>query len=44
MKQYAGIGCAAQTLREWVKKSEVDAGKRSGVSTERAEKLTRRAA
>ena len=33
------IGCAAQTLHEWVKKSEVDAGKRAGVSAETAEKL-----
>ena len=33
------IGCTAQTLHEWVKKSEVDAGKRAGVSTETAEKL-----
>ncbi len=33
------IGCAAQTLHEWVKKAEVDAGKRAGVPTETAEKL-----
>ena len=33
------IGCTAQTLHEWVKKAEVDAGKRAGVSTETAEKL-----
>ena len=33
------IGCAAQTLHEWVKKAEVDGGKRAGVSTETAEKL-----
>ncbi len=33
------IGCAAQTLHEWVKKAEVDAGKRAGVSTETAERL-----
>ena len=33
------IGCAAQTLHEWVKKVEVDAGKRAGVPTEMAEKL-----
>ena len=24
------IGCTAQTLHEWVKKAEVDAGKRAG--------------
>jgi putative transposase len=33
------IGCTPQTLHEWVKKAEVDAGKRAGVSTEVAEKL-----
>ena len=33
------IGCTPQTLHEWVKKAEVDAGKRAGVSTETAEKL-----
>ncbi len=35
----AKIGCAAQTLHEWVKKTEVDAGKRAGVSTETADRL-----
>ena len=33
------IGCTPQTLHEWVKEAEVDAGKRAGVSTETAEKL-----
>ena len=33
------IGCTAQTLHEWVKKAEVDAGKRAGVSTETADRL-----
>ena len=33
------IGCVPQTLHEWVKKAEVDAGKRAGVPTEVAEKL-----
>ena len=33
------IGCTAQTLLEWVKKAEVDSGKRAGVPTEMAEKL-----
>jgi transposase len=33
------IGCAAQTLHEWVKKAEVDSGKRAGVSSDMAEKL-----
>lgn len=33
------IGCASQTLNEWVKKAEVDGGSRAGVPTETAEKL-----
>ncbi len=33
------IGCTAQTLHEWVKKAEVDAGKRAGVPTETADRL-----
>jgi transposase len=33
------IGCSAQTLNEWVKKTEVDNGKRAGVPTDVAEKL-----
>ena len=37
----AKIGCAAQTLHEWVKKAEVDAGGRAGVPTEVAAKLER---
>ena len=32
------IGCTGQTLHEWVKKAEVDSGKRAGVSAETAEK------
>lgn len=35
----AKIGCAPQTPNEWVKKIEVDTGKRGGVTTEMAEKL-----
>ena len=35
----AKIGCTAQTLNEWVKKAEVDSGKRAGVPTDVAEKL-----
>ena len=35
----AKIGCSAYTLSEWVKKSEVDSGKRAGVPTEMADKL-----
>jgi transposase len=33
------IGCTPQTLHEWVRKAEVDAGKRAGVPTDVAEKL-----
>jgi transposase-like protein len=35
----AKIGCTAQSLNEWVKKSELDSGVRGGVSTEIAERL-----
>lgn len=35
----AKIGCAPQTLNEWVKKAEVDRGERAGVTTEMAERL-----
>ena len=35
----AKIGCTAQTLNEWVKKTEVDSGVRAGVPSEVAEKL-----
>ena len=35
----AKIGCAPQTLNEWVKKVEVDAGQRGGITTEMAEKM-----
>ena len=35
----AKIGCAAQSLNEWVKKSELDSGVRGGVSSEIAERL-----
>ncbi len=33
------IGCVPQTLHEWVKKAEVDAGKRAGVPSEVAERV-----
>jgi transposase-like protein len=33
------IGCAPQTLNEWVKRAEVDRGERTGVTTEMAEKM-----
>jgi transposase len=34
----AKIGCSAHTLHEWVKRVEVDSGKRAGVPTELANK------
>ena len=33
------IGCAPQTLNEWVKKVEVDTGYRGGIMTGQAEKM-----
>ena len=30
----AKIGCAPQTLNDWIRKTEVDGGKRPGVSSE----------
>ena len=33
------IGCVPQTLFEWMKKTEVDSGKRAGVPTEMADRL-----
>ena len=33
------IGCAPQTLNEWIKKAEVDRGDRAGITTNMAEKL-----
>ncbi len=33
------IGCAAQTLNEWVKRAEVDSGERAGIPTDTAEKM-----
>src|ERR1019366_9432901 len=35
----AKIGCTPQTLHEWVKKAEVDSGKRSGVPSDVADRL-----
>ncbi|OLP45412.1 transposase [Rhizobium oryziradicis] len=32
-------GCSAHTLNEWVKKSEVDSGKRAGLPSDMAEKM-----
>jgi len=33
------IGCVPQTLHEWVKREEVDAGQREGLSTSERERL-----
>lgn len=33
----AKIGCSAHTLHEWVKKAEVDSGKRAGLPSDVAE-------
>ncbi len=35
----AKIGCSAHTLLDWVKRAEVDSGKRAGVPTDVAETL-----
>ena len=35
----AKIGCSANTLNDWVKKAEVDSGKRAGIPSEMAEKM-----
>jgi transposase-like protein len=35
----AKIGCTAQTLHEWVKKAEIDSGRRAGVSSDVTERL-----
>jgi transposase len=35
----AKIGCSAHTLNEWVKKAEVDSGKRAGFPSNVAEKM-----
>ena len=33
------IGCSAHTLHEWVKKSEIEGGKRAGIPAETADRL-----
>jgi transposase-like protein len=33
------IGCAPQTLNEWIKRAEVDTGKRAGIPSDLAEKI-----
>lgn len=35
----AKIGCSSHTLLDWVKKAEIDAGKRAGLSTDMAAKM-----
>ncbi len=35
----AKIGCSAHTLNQWVKKAEVDSGKRAGIAADVAERL-----
>ena len=35
----AKIGCTPQTLNEWTKKAEVDAGRKPGVTTDMAAKV-----
>jgi transposase-like protein len=35
----AKIGCTAQTLNEWVKKAEVDSGRKPGLTPDMAAKL-----
>ena len=35
----AKIGCSAHTLHEWVKKAEVESGKRAGLPSDLAEKM-----
>ena len=36
----AKIGCTAEALRRWVRQSEIDQGKRGGISTSERECLT----
>lgn len=35
----AKIGCTPQTLHEWVKRAEIDSGKRDGLSTAERERI-----
>src|SRR5271163_4064301 len=35
----AKIGCTPQTLNEWIRKAEVDSGKRSGVPSDMVDRL-----
>ena len=33
------IGCTAETLRSWINKMEVDSGRKSGVTTDQAQRM-----
>jgi transposase len=35
----AKIGCTAQTLNEWIKKADVDSGRKLGVTSEERERV-----
>ena len=35
----AKIGCTAQTLNEWIKKSDIDSGRKPGVTSDERERL-----
>ena len=35
----AKIGCTAQTLNEWIKKADVDSGRKPGVTSDEGERL-----
>ncbi len=35
----AKIGCSAETLRKWVRRAEIDAGERPGLTTTERERL-----
>jgi transposase len=35
----AKIGCTAQTLNEWMKKADIDSGRRPGLTTDERERI-----